>query len=449
MQGIDISGLAVMNNHSRYCCFSLLIFLILSSSFYFSTAQNITVTHFLRDSETLISSNAVFKVGFFSPTNSTNRYVGIWYNIGNSDHDLEVVWVANRDNPLNDTSGVLKVSDEGNLQVLNGQNNVFWSSSNDADSSHQGNSSVARLLDTGNLVLLSNANGTIIWQSFDHPTDSWLPQVSFTVKEEADQNNSVALRSWKGPMDPSRGRFSFGIIPRNLPEFFTLDGDKPYWRSGPWNGYLYVGVPFMHSEASTGFNIIDNHDGTLYVAYSVGDKSLFERFELNYDGLVVQKFWDNDYNEKGKWEIKWQSIESECDVYGTCGPFGSCNPHTSPICTCLQGFEPKNMAEWSQGNWTSGCVRRMTLQCNNTAGKADKFLWLKHMKVPDYAQWISTANQDDCGRKCLENCSCLAYAYYSGIGCMIWNQSLIDIQQFSGDGVDLFIRLAHSELVKS
>ncbi|KAL2932336.1 hypothetical protein RDABS01_037746 [Bienertia sinuspersici] len=228
MQGIDISGLAVMNNHSRYCCFSLLIFLILSSSFYFSTAQNITVTHFLRDSETLISSNAVFKVGFFSPTNSTNRYVGIWYNIGNSDHDLEVVWVANRDNPLNDTSGVLKVSDEGNLQVLNGQNNVFWSSSNDADSSHQGNSSVARLLDTGNLVLLSNANGTIIWQSFDHPTDSWLPQVSFTVKEEADQNNSVALRSWKGPMDPSRGRFSFGIIPRNLPEFFTLDGDKPF-----------------------------------------------------------------------------------------------------------------------------------------------------------------------------------------------------------------------------
>ncbi|KAL2932339.1 hypothetical protein RDABS01_037749 [Bienertia sinuspersici] len=85
------------------------------------------------------------------------------------------------------------------------------------------------------------------------------------------------------------------------------------------------------------------------------------------------------------------------------------------------------MAEWSQGNWTSGCVRRMTLQCNNTAGKADKFLWLKHMKVPDYAQWISTANQDDCGRNCLE-------------------KFLIDIQQFSGDGVDLFIRLAHSEL---
>ncbi|KAL2932328.1 hypothetical protein RDABS01_037738 [Bienertia sinuspersici] len=380
------------------------------------------------------------------PTNSTNRYVGIWYSVGDSDHGLEVVWVANRDNPLNDTSGVLKISDDGNLQVLDGQGNVFWSSSNDVVSSHQGNSSVARLLDTGNLVLLSNANGSIVWQSFDHPTDSWLPQGSFTVKEDSTKNNSVVLRSWKSPMDPSSGRFSVGIISRNLPEFFTLDGDKPYWRSGPWNGYLYVGVPFMHSEASTGIRIIDNHDGTLYVAYSVGDESLLERFELKYDGRVLQKFWNNNTSEHGKWEIKWQSIESECDVYGTCGPFGSCNPHTSPICTCLHGFEPKNMAEWSQGNWTSGCVRRMTLQCNNTAGKADKFIQLKHMKVPDYAQWISTANQDDCGRNCLANCSCLAYAYYSGIGCMIWNQSLIDIQQFSGDGAEVFVRLAHSEL---
>ncbi|KAL2932329.1 hypothetical protein RDABS01_037739 [Bienertia sinuspersici] len=34
------------------------------------------------------------------------------------------------------------------------------------------------------------------------------------------------------------------------------------------------------------------------------------------------------------------------------------------------------------------------------------------------------------------------------IGCMMWNRSLMDLQQFSIDGADLFIRLAHSDLVQ-
>ncbi|XP_074272118.1 G-type lectin S-receptor-like serine/threonine-protein kinase SD1-13 [Silene latifolia] len=67
------------------------------------------------------------------------------------------------------------------------------------------------------------------------------------------------------------------------------------------------------------------------------------------------------------------------------------------------------------------------------------------MKVPDYANWIFE-DQAICRRNCLENCSCLAYSFYSGIGCMLWNANLIDLQQFSVDGADLFIRLANSEV---
>lgn len=45
----------------------------------------------------------------------------------------------------------------------------------------------------------------------------------------------------------------------------------------------------------------------------------------------------------------------------------------------------------------------------------------------------------------LEYCSCMACAYVIGIGCMVWSDSLMDIQKFSSAGKDLYL-LACSEL---
>ncbi|KAM3749717.1 hypothetical protein ACB098_05G208200 [Castanea mollissima] len=75
----------------------------------------------------------------------------------------------------------------------------------------------------------------------------------------------------------------------------------------------------------------------------------------------------------------------------------------------------------------------------------DGFLKLNMMKVPDFADW-SQALEADCGQQCLENCYCIAYVYDTGIGCMSWTGSLIDAQKFSSAGVDLYIRLAYSDL---
>ena len=147
-----------------------------------------------------------------------------------------------------------------------------------------------------------------------------------------------------------------------------------------------------------------------------------------------------------KWISIWQSMRSDCEFYGKCGPFGTCNPNDSLICSCLKGFEPKNINEWNNRNWTSGCVRRTSLKCSDTEGKEDGFLRIKRVKVPDYATWLFANDEDDCRRKCLQNCSCLAFAFPSGIGCMVWNGRLIDIQEFFVDSADLFIRLAYSEL---
>ncbi|KAJ0429531.1 putative non-specific serine/threonine protein kinase [Helianthus annuus] len=56
-----------------------------------------------------------FQMGFFSLENeSERRYVGIWYAMD----PKTVVWVANRDNPLSDSSGVLTIGEDGELKVL-------------------------------------------------------------------------------------------------------------------------------------------------------------------------------------------------------------------------------------------------------------------------------------------------------------------------------------------
>jgi len=76
----------------------------------------------------VVSSNGAFKLAFFSPSNSTGRYVGIWYaNVPTP--RMDIVWVANRNNPIIDPSGgVIRISEDVNLQVLNGENKTIWSS---------------------------------------------------------------------------------------------------------------------------------------------------------------------------------------------------------------------------------------------------------------------------------------------------------------------------------
>uniref|UniRef100_A0A803LL33 non-specific serine/threonine protein kinase n=1 Tax=Chenopodium quinoa TaxID=63459 RepID=A0A803LL33_CHEQI len=261
-----------------------------------------------------------------------------------------------------------------------------------------------------------------------------------------DENSTISplVTSWKSASDPSDGRFTVGINHRRLYEVFIWDGVRPYWRSGPWNGQVLMGIRAMYYFAQVdGFNLENDNKGTVSISVSSITKRLTKYYVLTYDGRLLEKDWQDD---KKDWKIEWNSLESECDIYGKCGEFGSCNSNSLPICSCLRGFQPRNDQEWSAGNWSSGCVRRTPLQCANIGGEDDGFSRLRNVKVPDDAEWLESYDEEDCRRKCLRNCSCLAYAYTLGFGCMIWNGSLIDVQNFAPVGPDIFIRLAHSEI---
>ncbi|MFS7934163.1 putative non-specific serine/threonine protein kinase [Helianthus anomalus] len=80
-------------------------------------------------------------------------------------------------------------------------------------------------------------------------------------------------------------------------------------------------------------------------------------------------------------------------------------------------YVPQSNDQWSKGNWTRGCVRRSELLCekNETSlasGKAkpDKFWVLRGIKLPDHYQYFRYMDTDECRKRCLDNCSCKAYA---------------------------------------
>ncbi|XP_062000559.1 G-type lectin S-receptor-like serine/threonine-protein kinase SD1-29 isoform X1 [Rosa rugosa] len=412
---------------------------------YGAEVYKITHSHPLAEKQTLVSSGLIFELGFFSPNSSANKYLGLWHK---SIFPRKYVWVANRDNPLADTDtlATLRISINGNLELVDGKQSSVWST-------NISNCSSAVLLDNGNFVV-KDVMGADMWESFNNPTDSLLPSMLMGYDSGSGKQNF--LTSWKSENDPSPGIFLVGLSAEVPPQVFIwINGSTPHWRNGPWDTSRFIGVPTRKSQYINPFTLVDNvTQGTRYFSYGfnkIGDKVL-AYFDISSEGKLSFLF-----SESGKnWRLNWESWTNPCDNYGACGPFGVCIASDSPICKCLKGFIPKSNEEWSKRNWTGGCVRRTDLSCEthtnesvSSSNRKDGFLKLERSKVPDFHQYLTSLalnSFEDCKIKCLSNCSCLAYAYVDILGCLVWYKELIDIQQFPSLGEDLYIRLADSEL---
>ncbi|XP_019057060.1 PREDICTED: G-type lectin S-receptor-like serine/threonine-protein kinase SD1-13 [Tarenaya hassleriana] len=263
---------------------------------------------------------------------------------------------------------------------------------------------------------------------------------------------NVKLTSWKSPSDPSPGRYSAGFGTLTLPEIFIWDNDTTVWRSGPWNGQRFIGSRDVESADLSMYELTFSNDNQGSVSLSFDNDTLMYHFVLDSQGTLLQRSWSSANQD---WTVGYNVPSTKCDVYGKCGQFASCNPRKNPLCECIQGFEPKNDTEWNKGDWTNGCKRRVPLQCEREnsnggrggGGEGDGFLRLRKTKVP-FSPQRSEGNENECRRSCLQNCSCTAYAYDTGLRCFLWSGSLLDMQKFSRNGVDLYVRLAGSEFGK-
>ncbi|KAK9229112.1 hypothetical protein WN944_022069 [Citrus x changshan-huyou] len=236
----------------------------------------------------MVSANQRFRLGFFNPPSTTTHYLAISYvkphELGDDETD-KLVWIANRNTPIFDTSGSLTIdSNDGNLKILhNGGDPIAVSSIPGA-----GNNTIAILQDSGNLVLQeANHDGStrrVLWQSFDYPTDTFLPGMKLGINLEADKK--WFLQSWITEESPAQGSFTLGVDP-NFTNHLSI-----WWRGefhsniGLWRNGI-----FDSSGDSTISDFIFSYTSNKqekYFTYSVkGNVTLFPRLRIMADGILA------------------------------------------------------------------------------------------------------------------------------------------------------------------
>ncbi|ONK74664.1 uncharacterized protein A4U43_C03F8860 [Asparagus officinalis] len=416
---------------------SFLIFSSFNSSLLIKASDSISRGQFLSGNNTITSKGAKFELGFFKPGSSKNYYIGIWYkNIPVQ----TIIWVANRETPVtNPSTSKLKFSKTGNLALYNNSSSTPVWSSNSSSSTPESISAV--LLDTGNLVLINGSDSdSYLWQSFDHPTDTWMPGGWLGVNKITREYQS--LTSWKNPDDPAPGLFAQSMDPDGSNQYVILwNGSEIYWTSGLWNGQFFSNVPGTKEHTVFNFSFIDNSKRK-FATYTILANSVITRCVMDSTGQVLQWYW-----LKEQWQPVFTQPLHHCDVYSLCGPFGVCDEKSSSICRCSDGFHPANDRDWELNDWTLGCSRKSRLQC----GDKDGFLEMANVKLPADRENLMVHSSKECESKCMNNCSCNAYAYDSG-GCSIWKGDLRNLQQLhDGDigGSTLFIRLLATDIPTS
>ncbi|OWM90976.1 hypothetical protein CDL15_Pgr023309 [Punica granatum] len=394
-----------------------------------SCRDHITLEHPIRDipGDTLVSEGKTFELGFFTPGGSSDpgrRYIGIWYHGSNPP---TVVWVANRTNPVSNGTGIFHIVDDGNLVVSTRDNNKSqWTTALGVPSNSR--SIVVKLMDSGNLIL-SNVSGdgkpTTLWQSFDYPTDTFLPGMKM--------DEGLHLTSWKKEDDPARGFYVFQLDPDVRHHYMIKNQSSPYWKSATYRTYSsdwFLVVTDLLSN-STG----SSPERSKYYPknYSRIRDWRNTRVTLTFDGKVQLLKQDPG---KDQWDPKW-SEPDRCGVLDVCGNFASCNKENISPCRCLPGFEPKTSYDSPQG-----------LECGSTTPYGDHFLDLMMMKAGNPDDEVAK-NASECMEHCRTTPKCRAFSYEENDNertreskCWVWSGDIENIQEFTADGRNLSIRVS-------
>lgn len=253
------------------------------------------------------------------------------------------------------------------------------------------------------------------------------------------------LTSWKTTgSDPSSGDYTFKIDTHGIPEIFLRDDQNITYRSGPWNGKRFSGVPEMQPDTdSINFNFSYDEHG-VYYSFSIENRSILSRLVVTSYGELQRLTWVPSSNT---WTKFWYARKDQCDDYLACGPYGVCDSNASPVCTCMRGFRPRNEQAWNLRDGSDGCVRKTNLECGS-----DGFLHVPNVKLPETSNvfWNRSMNLKECEDLCRRDCNCSGYANIEvtngGTGCVTWRDQLLDMRKYPQGGQDLYVRLAASDV---
>ncbi|CAL5042207.1 unnamed protein product [Urochloa decumbens] len=344
-----------------------------------------------RGSDVLHSPDGTFTCGFYniSPNSST---FSIWFS---KVSERTVVWSANPLRPVYTWGSKVKLNFDGSMVLRDYGGQIVWT--NNVSSS---NAEQAQLLDTGNLIVKGKGD-TILWQSFNSPTDTLLPTQRI--------NSTIKLVSTNRLLVP--GHYSLHFDDQVLISLFDNQKDLSfiYWPDPTATIWQKLRIPFMINTSGVPDRLgqFRGSDNTSFMAADWGSH-IIRRLTLDHDGNLRLY----SLNDDGTWLVTWMAFPQLCKVHGVCGTNGICVYTPVPSCVCPPGFEIIDPNDWGQG-----CRTKINNTCDE---KNMKFVHLPNTNF--YGLDLSvhrSVSLNLCKNICLSDCSCNGFAYFQGSGWFI------------------------------
>ncbi|CAI8589116.1 unnamed protein product [Vicia faba] len=400
-----------------------------------------TLTATTNNNNSWLSPSGEFAFGFRQLNTSTNPFMlAIWYN---KIPDKTVVWTA-RD--TNNNNNLLQVPTGSKIQLTSGgltlttpQDMIIWTAQPNAVVSY------GNMLDTGNFVLVNNIS--TVWESFEFPTDTLLPNQSLGL------SNTLTSRLSENNFTSGRFQLYFNDADKNL-----MLSPLAWPTQFRYDSYYTNDVPNSASSS-----LVFNESGDVYVETNNGTrmkpqgaqwgnldsdpKLYYYRATLDYYGVFTQYSHPRDTKAKQDWTIVRYVPENICNDVdnemggGSCGYNSYCSmDNQRPTCKCPYGYslvDPSNRFGGCQLNFTLGCGADNGEGLNVRLEDLYEFTELKGVNWPlsDYGR-LQPYSQQECQQSCLHDCLC-AVAVFNDQTCWKKKSPLVNGREENGDHIVL------------
>ncbi|KAK6134978.1 hypothetical protein DH2020_031262 [Rehmannia glutinosa] len=294
------------------------------------------------------------------------------------DYPPLVLWSANGNSPVGENAALAFTDAELALKDVDGT--VVWSRSTPGSVGME-------LAFNGNLMLMSEQNGTI-WESFQEPTNIWLPGQSLLPSQN--------LYSSMSTYNLAKGLFYLGM---------NNDFIGCYVDSRPAQQYCSLLNVRHHTSFDFGVGSLNRSGNSVtYIARSQD----FQYLRLQPNGsLIVFLFLDN-YKEMFYYDVLNDQLRDACSYPTVCGRYGVCN---NTKCSCPDeatgrtGFFRQSNALQSD----FGCEAINPISCGDSIDNHG-FLELLNVNYFSFRSRISSIDAPQCKDICLR-CSCRAVVF--------------------------------------
>ncbi|KAM3734171.1 hypothetical protein ACB098_11G194300 [Castanea mollissima] len=360
------------------------------------------------DNSTWTSPSGDFSFGFRRLPGQQDQFLlAIWFA---KIPDETIVWSANRDYPAARESKV-ELNTVGQLVLKAPGGWELWRSSNNENPQV----SNGAMLDTGNFVI-TGTNSSIIWNSFDKPTDTILPTQEL--------GSGSSLFSSMSEKNFGVGKFQLRFRQQNISNssYDLILNQIAVYTQNTYGAYYTEQNASELIMDKSGYLLVKNSLGGISNLSSEGEvlrteSDSYYRATLDFNGVFRLYTHPKNFTGNQTWSAIQYVPKNICldilDTFGS-GPCGynsicSLRAYGEPECQCAPGFSLLDV-----NNKYSGCkqddVSYMN-ECNEmgTVISEDQFEILEM----ENADWPLTAyellqptTEFECKKSCLHDCYC-------------------------------------------